>query len=117
MFTNFKHLKTKDEQSTSAELAEHALKVMTTLDEGIKSLDDMDVFLSYLHQVGASHRKIPNFNRQFFWVRKYVNLFTFIFYFYLHSDTIININCCKTMFKFITFFMKWQLIFRKFLNK
>ena len=69
MFTNFKHLKTKDEQSTSQELAEHALKVMTTLDEGIKGLDDMDAFLSYLHQVGASHRRIPDFNRQYFWVR------------------------------------------------
>ncbi|XP_033231911.1 neuroglobin-like [Belonocnema kinseyi] len=67
MFTNFKHLKTKDEQSTSQELAEHALKVMTTLDEGIKGLDDMDAFLSYLHQVGATHRKIPHFNRQYFW--------------------------------------------------
>ncbi|XP_051176481.1 neuroglobin-like [Leptopilina boulardi] len=67
MFKNFKHLKTKDEQATSTELADHAVKVMTTLDEGIKGLDDMDVFLSYLHQVGASHRRIPDFKRQYFW--------------------------------------------------
>lgn len=50
------------------ELAEHAKMVMSTLDEGIKSLDDVDTFLTYLHEVGASHTKIPGFNRQYFWV-------------------------------------------------
>lgn len=68
MFTKFRELKTKEQQSTSMELAEHAKTVMSTLDEGIKSLDDMDAFLTYLHEVGASHTKIPGFNRQYFWV-------------------------------------------------
>lgn len=68
MFTKFRDLKTKEQQSTSMELAEHAKTVMSTLDEGIKSLDDMDAFLTYLHEVGASHTKIPGFNRQYFWV-------------------------------------------------
>ncbi|XP_066583228.1 neuroglobin-like [Prorops nasuta] len=67
MFTKFRDLKTKEQQSTSMELAEHAKKVMTTLDEGIKGLDNMDDFLTYIHQVGASHTKIPGFNRQYFW--------------------------------------------------
>lgn len=67
MFTKFRDLKTKEQQSTSMELAEHAKTVMSTLDEGIKSLDDMDAFLTYLHGVGASHTKIPGFNRQYFW--------------------------------------------------
>lgn len=67
MFTKFRDLKTKEQQSTSMELAEHAKTVMSTLDEGIKSLDDMDAFLTYLHEVGASHTKIPGFNRQYFW--------------------------------------------------
>ncbi|KAL0852513.1 hypothetical protein ABMA27_017040 [Loxostege sticticalis] len=48
----------------------HAIKVMKTLDEGIKGLDDMDVFLTYLHEVGASHTKIPSFNRQYFWRKR-----------------------------------------------
>lgn len=68
MFTKFQDLKTKEQQSTSMELAEHATTVMATLDEGIKGLDDMDAFLTYLHEVGASHTKIPGFNRQYFWV-------------------------------------------------
>lgn len=68
MFTKFRELKTKDQQATSMELAEHAKMVMSTLDEGIKSLDDMDTFLTYLHEIGASHTKIPGFNRQYFWV-------------------------------------------------
>ncbi|XP_012284967.1 neuroglobin [Orussus abietinus] len=67
MFTRFRDLKTKEQQSSSMELAEHAVTVMTTLDEGIKGLDDMDVFLTYLHQVGASHLRIPGFDRQYFW--------------------------------------------------
>lgn len=50
------------------ELANHAEKVMCALDEGIKGLDDMDVFLTCLHQVGATHTKIPGFNPQYFWV-------------------------------------------------
>lgn len=55
------------------ELAEHANTVMETLDESIKSLDDMDAFLTYLHQVGASHTKIPGFNKQYFWVTIHIN--------------------------------------------
>lgn len=68
MFTQFRELKTKEQQSNSQELAQHAEKVMSALDEGIKGLDDMDVFLTCLHQVGATHTKIPGFNPQYFWV-------------------------------------------------
>lgn len=67
LFTKFKELKTRDEQASSMELAEHANKVMTTLDEGIKELDDLDTFFDYLTQVGASHKKVPGFKSEYFW--------------------------------------------------
>lgn len=70
LFEKFKELRTKEEQSTSEELAEHANKVMETLDEGIRSLDELDVFFQYLHEVGASHRRIPGFTSDHFWVSK-----------------------------------------------
>lgn len=73
MFANFKELKTKEEQATSEELAEHANKVMNTLDEGIRGLDDLDTFFEFIHQVGASHRRIPGFKQEYFWVSKQTN--------------------------------------------
>lgn len=41
---------------------------METLDEGIRSLDELDTFFDYLHQVGASHTRIPDFKSEYFWV-------------------------------------------------
>lgn len=41
---------------------------METLDEGIRGLDDLDSFFEYLHQVGASHTRIPGFKAEYFWV-------------------------------------------------
>lgn len=61
------------------ELAEHANKVMTTLDEGIKELDDLDNFFQYLTQVGATHKTIPGFNPDYFWVNTmFCTLYTMI---------------------------------------
>lgn len=68
LFEKFRELRTKEDQVNSLELAEHASTVMNTLDEGIKGLDNLDAFFDYLHQVGASHRKIPNFKAEYFWV-------------------------------------------------
>lgn len=68
LFEKFKKLKTREEQASSLELAEHAVTVMNTLDEGIKGLDNLDAFFDYLHQVGASHRRIPGFKAEYFWV-------------------------------------------------
>ncbi|XP_008191892.1 neuroglobin [Tribolium castaneum] len=67
LFEKFKELKTKEDQANSLELAEHASTVMNTLDEGIKELDNLDTFFEYLHQVGASHRRIPGFKVEYFW--------------------------------------------------
>lgn len=67
LFNKFRECKTREEQSTSEELAEHANKVMETLDEGIRGLDDLDSFFDYLHQVGASHTRIPGFKAEYFW--------------------------------------------------
>lgn len=41
---------------------------MKTVDEAIREMDDLDGFLQYLHQTGASHRKIPGFKPELFWV-------------------------------------------------
>lgn len=68
LFNKFRELKTKEQQASSEELAEHANKVMETLDEGIRGLDDLDTFFEYLHTVGASHTRIPGFKAEFFWV-------------------------------------------------
>lgn len=68
LFTKFHKLTTRDEQASSEELAEHAVSVMTTLDESIRSLDNVDNFILYLHQVGQSHYKIPGFQKEYFWV-------------------------------------------------
>ncbi len=70
LFSKFHNLKTRDEQANSTELAEHAVSVMTTLDESIRSLDNIDSFLLYLHQVGQTHSKIPGFQKEYFWVSK-----------------------------------------------
>lgn len=68
LFDKFQELKTKEQQATSEELAEHATKVMESLDESIRGLDDVDAFLDFVHQIGASHQKIPGFKPEFFWV-------------------------------------------------
>lgn len=64
---------------TSEDLAEHANKVMTTLDDGIRGLDDMDAFFEYLYQVGGSHTRIAGFKAEYFWVSKFL-----VTIFYLH---------------------------------
>ncbi|CAG0891536.1 unnamed protein product [Darwinula stevensoni] len=66
LFEKFQGLKTRDEQAESMELADHAGIVMTTLDKGIKSLDNIDEFFQYVHTVGASHTQIPGFKKDNF---------------------------------------------------
>lgn len=66
LFAKFQELKTKDSQMKSMELAEHATKVMTNLDEMINSLDDMDYFFAHLHNIGKLHRKLPGFKKEYF---------------------------------------------------
>jgi hypothetical protein len=68
MFTKFNELKTKEEQAMSEELKNHATRVMETVDESIRSLDELDVFFQYLHEIGASHTRIPGFTSEYFWV-------------------------------------------------
>ena len=53
---------------SSEELAEHATKVMHTLDEGIKGLADVDAFFAYIRHVGATHHQVPGFKAENFWV-------------------------------------------------
>ncbi|KAL4714208.1 hypothetical protein ACJJTC_002845 [Scirpophaga incertulas] len=67
LFEKFSELRTKEEQATSVELAEHATKVMRTLDESIKNLKDIDSFYAYIRHVGATHHQVPGFKADNFW--------------------------------------------------
>ncbi|RWS26284.1 cytoglobin-1-like protein [Leptotrombidium deliense] len=67
LFQKFQDLKTKESQRESMELAQHASLVMSTLDEAINSLDDVDHFIEYLHSVGRMHVKVKGFKREYFW--------------------------------------------------
>lgn len=67
LFTKFRDMRTREEQAESLELQQHAAIVMTTLDEGITALDNVDFFFDFLHQVGRTHRKIPGFHKEYFW--------------------------------------------------
>lgn len=67
LFEKFKHLKSREEQEMSEELKEHATTVMTTLDESIMSLDNVDYCIDYLKNVGRTHTKIKGFKSEYFW--------------------------------------------------
>ncbi|KFM72217.1 Neuroglobin, partial [Stegodyphus mimosarum] len=67
LFEKFKHMKSREEREQSEELREHATTVMTTLDESIMSLDNVDQCIDYLRNVGRSHRKIKGFKSEYFW--------------------------------------------------
>lgn len=41
---------------------------MHTLDEGIKSIGDVDAFFTYVRHVGATHHQVPGFKAENFWV-------------------------------------------------
>lgn len=68
LFEKFAELKENGELASSEELAEHATKVMHTLDEGIKGLKDIDAFFAYIRHVGATHHQVPGFKAENFWV-------------------------------------------------
>lgn len=68
LFEKFAKLKENGELASSEELAEHATKVMKTLDEGIKGLGDIDAFFAYVRHVGATHHQVPGFKVENFWV-------------------------------------------------
>lgn len=80
LFEKFRDMRTKEDQANSLELAEHAGTVMNTLDEGIRGMssENLDSFFDYLHQIGASHRKIPGFHVEYFWVSKYTKWRTYL---------------------------------------
>lgn len=68
LFDKFETLKTKNELHHSEELAEHAMKVMHTLDDGIKGLGNIDTFFEYVRHIGATHHQVPGFKSENFWV-------------------------------------------------
>lgn len=70
LFEKFKHLKSREEQETSEELQEHATTVMTTLDDSIMSLEQVDYCIDHLKIVGRNHTKIKGFKSEYFWVNE-----------------------------------------------
>ncbi|GFU37081.1 neuroglobin [Nephila pilipes] len=67
LFQKFQHKRITELHRDSMELAQHAGIVMSTLDESIKKLGNVDYFMDYLHSVGKLHTKIPGFKREYFW--------------------------------------------------
>ncbi|XP_055931264.1 neuroglobin-like [Argiope bruennichi] len=67
LFQKFQHKRFIELHRDSMELAQHAGIVMSTLDESIKKLGNVDYFMDYLHSVGKLHTKIPGFKREYFW--------------------------------------------------
>lgn len=67
LFEKFQYKKLHELHRDSMELAQHASIVMGTLSEGISFLNNVDYFMDYLHSVGKLHRKIPGFQRDYFW--------------------------------------------------
>jgi hypothetical protein len=72
LFEKFQNARTRQEQEENLELAEHATMVMSTLDNAIRTLDNPDAFIQFVEQVGSTHRRIPGFNKDFFWVNFYM---------------------------------------------
>ena len=62
------------------ELAQHATMVMSTIDEAINSLDNIDYFIEYLHSIGKLHHKVPDFKKEYFWVSALISLLLFIIF-------------------------------------
>ncbi|KFM56743.1 Neuroglobin, partial [Stegodyphus mimosarum] len=67
LFQKFQYKRFHEFHRDSMELAQHAGIVMSTLDESIKKLNNVDYFMDYLHSVGKLHTKIPGFQRDYFW--------------------------------------------------
>ncbi|XP_076359784.1 neuroglobin-like [Tachypleus tridentatus] len=67
LFKKFQYLQTQESRMESLELAQHASIVMTTLDEGIRSLNKVDYLIDHLHSVGKFHTKIAGFRKENFW--------------------------------------------------
>lgn len=67
LFQKFQYKRLHELHRDSMELAQHASIVMETLSEGISFLNNVDYFMDYLHSVGKLHRKIPGFQRDYFW--------------------------------------------------
>ena len=71
MFGQFDSYETLADLRTSTILEGHAMKVISTLDEIITHLDDVDYVIGVLHQVAQSHcRRFPLFEAQLFGVRR-----------------------------------------------
>ncbi|CAG0885046.1 unnamed protein product [Darwinula stevensoni] len=65
-FEKFQGLEAQDEPTERMKLSDHARNAIATLDNGIKSLEDLDLFFQYLHAVGETHIRVPEFEKENF---------------------------------------------------
>ncbi|XP_014670958.1 PREDICTED: neuroglobin-like [Priapulus caudatus] len=56
-----------DQLAKSPELENHASQVMSTLDEAIHSLNNLNFFFELLYTIGVTHRDIAGFRPEYFW--------------------------------------------------
>ena len=75
LFAQFKDVETIAELRSSKVLEGHAMKVISTIDDAIVNLDDMDYVIRMLETIAESHSiRFPNFNLDFFWVQCFLTL-------------------------------------------
>jgi len=68
-----KHATTTAELRASKLLETHAMKVMSTIDESVCNLDDMDYVMKLLQMTAHAHcQRFPHFDADYFWVCLFV---------------------------------------------
>lgn len=68
LFSNFKDLDSEDALRENEALEKHALLVMSTMDEAISNIDNVDYVYDVLNRVGQSHGRFSGFVAELFQV-------------------------------------------------
>ncbi|XP_064602552.1 globin-3-like [Liolophura sinensis] len=66
LFSNFKDLDSEDALRENEALEKHALLVMSTMDEAISNIDNVDYVYDVLNRVGQSHGRFSGFVAELF---------------------------------------------------
>lgn len=67
-FKNIRHLETEDKLRMSEELEKHAGKMMTSIDDIVNNIDDVDYALDKMSKVAQQHKSFQGFTAQQFLV-------------------------------------------------
>ena len=68
LFKHFKDTKDLEDLRIDEMLEKHALIVMSTFDETVNNIDNVDYVFSLLKTTGSMHSRFPNFQSDLFWV-------------------------------------------------